>query len=184
LEDARGESFSSEIDSLHEQIGARLNQVNVMLAGLSLQDEDPAPPASGSLVPPPHSRRRNQREIPAEAPFGFDPEPAPGETGSAAIKYPASSYPLFIQDIVRRDLPSAGRRLAEVLGTTPSQGEHYATRFREQLDQDPGFLAKVHSLRQALEWEYDDQAKELLTECFGLEGLECTAAMQLLRGWL
>jgi hypothetical protein len=183
LEDARGESFSGEIDTLHEQIGTRLGQVNGMLAALSASDDaddDPSRPITqtGSLQTP-------------EAPDGT----STGENTPRAIemegglltsrgKFPPSTYPLFVQDIVRRDLVAAARRLAEVLGTTPAQAEVYATRFRDQLDRDPAFLAKVHSLRQALQTERYNQARLLLRECFGLQGEECEAAMELLKGWL
>lgn len=184
LEDARGESFSGEIDTLHEQIGTRLGQVNGMLAALSASDDADGDTPSRSVT------QTGSLQTP-EAPDGIsacENTPLSDEMGAglpmSGGKFPPSTYPLFVQDIVRRDLVAAARRLAEVLGTTPAQAEVYATRFRDQLDRDPAFLAKVHSLRQALQTERYNQARVLLRECFGLQGQECEAAMELLKGWL
>lgn len=180
LEDARGESFSGEIDTLHERIGTRLSQVNVMLAGLSAPDELDGeisrrltgPVQAGSLQP----------ECPAEDTAVV--QHVAGGSLSIDGKFSTSTYPLFVQDIVRRDLVAAGRRLAEVLETTSHQAEVYATRFRDQLDRDPAFLAKVHRLRKALQGEDHPQARLLLGECFDLQGMECQAAMPVLKSWL
>lgn len=187
LEDARGESFAGEIDTLHDQIGTRLSQVNVMLAGLSAQDdvEDQGTRRSTSRLGAQPSSPPG-RDIPDATWIDENTQSQRTEATeeAAPVTFPPSTYPLFVQDIVRRDLVAAGRRLAEVLGTTQNQAEIYATRFRDQLDRDPAFLAKVHRLRKALQTEDHNQARWLLRECFELQGLESQAAMPLLKIWL
>lgn len=196
LDDARGDSYGGEIDSLHERLGIRLNQVNVLLAGLATEEESDSSDDKRRQI-----GRKVYRTDPPESSEPHDVTTARGRNlqpnadtnipatqtsvdAGTTIRIPSSTYPLFVQDIVRRDLPAAGRRLADVLGTSPSVGEAYSSRFRDQLDRDPGFLAKVHSLRKALQGDRDEEARQLLSECFGFDEPECTAAMQALKGWL
>ena len=200
LDDARGDSYAGEIDSLHERMGTRLSQVNVLLAGLSESADTDEVEISCS---PPNrevaeswSFKTTDQEVVSSATTrefrtGAEAEPSVARPTTSTPQSPAarlasstSTYPLFVQDIVRRDLPAAGHRLADVLGMTDQKGEVCATRFRDQLDRDPGFLAKVHSLRKCLQTDRLEQARQLLWECFGLQGGEAQAAIQSLKGWL
>ncbi len=198
LEDARGDSFAGEIDNLHERLGTRLSQVNVLLAGLSEADDTDQMETSGAQPDREVARswtfKTTDQEVVSSAATTRDSRP--GTDTEQSVSRPATSsprppqvrtsstYPLFVQDIVRRDIPAAGHQLAEVLGMTQDEAEVCATRFRDQLDRDPGFLAKVHSLRKALQSDGQDQARQLLWECFGLQGVEAQKAIPLLKSWL
>ncbi len=198
LEDARGDSFAGEIDTLHERLGIRLSQVNVLLSGLSEAPDADVAEASGPQpdreIPRTWTYKTTDQEVVSSAAArdhrpGTDTEQSVSRPTAASPRPPqtqttSSTYPLFVQDIVRRDLPAAGHQLAEVLGMTQDEAEMCATRFRDQLDRDPGFLAKVHNLRKALQSNNLEQARQLLWECFGLHGLEAQAAMSSLKGWL
>ncbi|MDB5391065.1 MAG: hypothetical protein JWM11_6711 [Planctomycetaceae bacterium] len=187
LDDARGESYAGEIDSLYDQIGTRLNQVNTMLAGLPAACDVPATEsftaAPGSPEGPhfvvqtigPTSENTGELYISEDLAIAKESPPKPCEP---------STYPLFVQDIIRRDAAVAGRRLATVLDMTAERGERCAQRFREQLDRDPSFLGKVQELRRSLHSGASNEALLLLWECFGLQGDESISAMQTLRGWL
>jgi hypothetical protein len=188
LDDARGESYANEIDSLYDQIGTRLNQVNTLLAGLPATCDAPPAESFSTSIPgieqSPHFVVQNVSttsdsdcEISAIEDLITTQEPT-NRTSEP------SSYPLFVQDIIRRDTASAGLRLVGVLELTPERAERCAARFREQLDRDPAFLGKVQGLRRALNSGDSNQALLLLWECFGLQGEESVTAVQALRGWL
>lgn len=198
LEDARGDSFSGEIDTLHEKLGIRLNQVNVLLAGLSeandTDDDETSGPQSDRDIPRTWTYKTTDQEIVSSAAAR---DYRPGSETDQSVSRPttsnacrpqnhttSSTYPSFVQDIVRRDIPAAGQQLAEVLGAPQAEAEVHATRFRDQLDRDPGFLAKVHSLRKALQSDNLEQAQLLLWECFGLEGAKAQACIPALKNWL
>lgn len=187
LDDARGESYGSEIDSLYDQIGTRLNQVNTMLAALPASTEVPVSESfSTNHLNLDHAPHFVQTVSPTS---DVDGELTVSEDLITTQEPPArssepSTYPLFVQDIIRRDTSSAGQRLQRVLNVRADRAENCAMRFREQLDRDPAFLSKVQALRRALNAGDSNQSLLLLWECFGLQGEECTAAMQSLRGWL
>lgn len=198
LDDARGDSYAGEIDSLHDQLGTRLGQVNHLLAGLSeastSDERESSRPAPEIEIPQTWTYKTTDQDIAASTTVrdgtpGRDTDqsisrPTTSSAGTAQSRSTASTYPLFVQDIVRRDLPAAARHLTEILGFDPVQCEACAMRFRDQLDRDPGFLAKVHGLRKALNAGHLERAEVLLAECFGLTGRDAESAMQSLNGWL
>lgn len=187
LDDARGESYAGEIDSLYDQIGTRLNQVNTMLAGLPAVSDIPSTHSFSTGTPTlEHSPHFVQTVSPSS---DTDCEISVSEDLITTQETPTrnsepSTYPLFVQDIIRRDCTTAGHRLVKILNLSLERAERCAARFREQLDRDPAFLSKVQALRRALNGEDSNQALLLLWECFGLQGEESTAAMPKLRGWL
>lgn len=187
LDDARGESYAGEIDSLYDQIGTRLNQINTMLAGLPATSDVPTTETFSTAHSSPDAPHFVVQTIgPAAESTGelFISEDLTIAKESPSKSGEASTYPLFVQDIIRRDTAAAGRRLMNVLDISPERGERCAFRFREQLDRDPSFLGKIQELRRSLHSGATNEALLLLWECFGLQGDESTAAMGLLRGWL
>lgn len=187
LDDARGESYAGEIDSLYDQIGTRLNQINTMLAGMPSASDTPptesytatpgAPDAPHFVVQTISPAADTTSEI-----FLSDDLTIVKEVPPKPVE--SSTYPQFVQDIIRRDTTAAGRKFNDVLGITLDRAVRCAIRFREQLDRDPGFLGKVQELRRSLHAGASNQALLLLWECFGLQGSESLSAMQTLRGWL
>jgi hypothetical protein len=188
LDDARGDSYAGEIDSLYDQIGTRLNQINTMLAGLPSSYPAPATESFTAAAPgipdAPHFVVQTIGPTTDSSGELFISEDLTIAKESPAKLSEPSTYPLFVQDIIRRDTVAAGRRLTGVLDLTAERGERCALRFREQLDRDPSFLGKVQQLRRSLHAEASNEALLLLWECFGLQGEESIAATQSLRGWL
>lgn len=191
LDDARGDSFSGEIETLYEHIGAKLNQVNTMLAGLPPRAESPSVNSGAtSPGPAPHADFSKNATRPrssfTETSITVQPlnDEAPETYVPSSGKTDTNSYPLFVQDIIRRDIAAAGRKLATILSTAQTRGELAALRFREQLDQDPGFLSKIQALRKALNTGAANQSLLLLWDCFGLRGEESLPAMKAMQGWL
>ena len=83
LEDALGLAYSSEIDAIQEQIGQRLNHVNLLLNNLPPQDEpppveDPEPAAAQPVL------GYEGAETPASAATATAPLPTLGANSAAA----------------------------------------------------------------------------------------------------
>lgn len=191
LEDALGLSFSSEIDAIQEQIGQRLNHVNLLLSNLpSIEDgpppEDAAPQSSPQVL-------------------GYDPQTTDGGTTSTegidatdSVERPASviyvsteahatvgtGFQEFVRNVMAGDVETAGTALAALLEISPERGRECAVRFREQLREQPQTLQKAMSLRQEIAAGSVNSALLLLWECFGLQGLESLAALQTLKNRL
>jgi len=191
IEDALGNSYSSEIESLHEQVGLRLTHVNAMLTNLP-------PTAPRSLPGMPGAAESGQSEGEAIA-AGELPEPlgtyqssviateaVPNEASSAdaASIGAAASFQGFIQQIMAGDVDAAGETLAALLDVPRDRGQRCAATFAERLATQPDFLAKAMRLRGELQGGSINGSLMLLWECFGLQGMESIGAMQALTAWL
>ena len=191
LEDALGLSYASEIDAVQEQIGLRLNNVQMLLNNLPPLEDTPLP---------------TSEEIVSAAPtpaLGYEPEAtAEGEEigtsadvhlyyGDAAIVSAAPALPApapvvisfqsFAERVLANDVDGAGIVLAGLLDVSQNRGRECARRFQEQLAERPQFLQKAMTLRSELAAGSVNGALLLLWECFGLQGLESIAALQSLK---
>jgi hypothetical protein len=196
LEDALGLSYSSEIDAIQDQIGQRLNHVNLLLNNLPPVDEAPPPDDSVPLEPAPvlgyepaesESRQLAVHEAAVETSVEMDSETATLAQSSVIYVAPdgnSSTVPNF-QDFVKyalaNDVDQAGRVLAGLLEVSAERGRECAQRFRDQLRERPQFLHKAMTLRQELASGSINGALILLWECFGLQGMESIAALQTLK---
>lgn len=196
LEDALGLSYSSEIDAIQDQIGQRLNHVNLLLNNLPPVDEAPLPDDSVPLEPAPvlgyepaesESRQVAVQEAAVETTGEMDSETATLAQSSVIYVAPdgnSSTVPNF-QDFVKyalaNDVDQAGRVLAGLLEVSAERGRECAQRFRDQLRERPQFLHKAMTLRQELASGSINGALILLWECFGLQGMESIAALQTLK---
>lgn len=201
LEDALGLSYSSEIDAVQEQIGQRLNHVNLLLNNLPTIEEAPlpdepeaatAPPVLSFETPTPSTTGEMEVATITEAAPPIPTAAAAQTMPTASIIYVAadgnsSTVPNF-QDFVRyalaNDVEQAGRVLAELLEVPAERGRQCAQRFRDQLRERPQFLHKAMTLRQELASGSINGALILLWECFGLQGMESIAALQTLKSRL
>ncbi|TWT33386.1 hypothetical protein [Blastopirellula retiformator] len=182
LADARGESFLSDIETIYDQIGARLVHVNQMISSLpadvpSIETE--APYQNGDPV-----------VAAAETTFSFESTPPSLQNDGSApmLSLPAPQSPanfqLFMQAIQSGDVSQAGRVLAELLQIDSHRGEQCATVFSQRYLEDPEIVAKAMQIRKELTTGNFNNAIMLLYECFGLQGMESIAAMQALRSML
>lgn len=204
LEDALGLSYSSEIDAIQDQIGQRLNHVNLLLNNLPSVEEAPLPeePEAAQSTPV-IGYEVSTQGVTADGATAEATLPVPtavsvhgvaaGQTmPPSSVIYVAadgnsSTVPNF-QDFVRyalaNDVEQAGRVLADLLEVTPERGRQCAQRFRDQLRERPQFLHKAMTLRQELASGSINGALILLWECFGLQGMESIAALQTLKSRL
>jgi len=237
LEDARGDSFSSEIETIHEQIAARLQLVNQMLSNLpspcdslepiSAEGEaldtvsyltfspatesaahDEFRPASRSMPSndnldvdrhfdardfDPHVLEPTGPGSHAPGPHAPGPHAAqaaglyvdgPRETSASELEHTAREAPtfgLFLRQMLKDHHAEAGLTLSALLGLSPQRGHQCARRFGEQLRDRPEFLSQAMGLRVELASGSVNTALSLLSECFGLDGLESAVAWNRLR---
>lgn len=186
LEDALGLAYSSEIDAIQDQIGQRLNHVNLMLNNLPPLEEAP-PPRAEDIVP----------FAPAPV-LGYEPsaipEAASSPTPVATMTAPSVIYVGtqgdtalspdlhdFVRLVFAGDLDRAAVVLMPLLDVAADRARECAERFRDQVRERPQLLHRAMELRQELAAGSINGALILLWECFGLQGLESIAALQSLR---
>jgi hypothetical protein len=188
LEDALGLAYSSEIDAIQDQIGQRLNHINLLLSNLP-PIEDAELPKDEEIVAPPPAPVLGYEPTPTER---LEDLPESEFVGPPPVIYVAStvtgSEPSTFQDFLRAvmagELDEAGTVLVALLGVNADRGRECAERFRDQLREQPHFLQKAMSLRQELTIGSTNGALLLLWECFGLQGTESLSALRTLRARL
>lgn len=183
LADARGESFLSDIETIYEQIAARLVHVNQMISSLP-------PEVAGFESDETYSFDETTT---SETSYSFETPPsipAPSDATPGLLSLPAptpespANFQLFMQSIQAGDVSRAGRILAELLQIDPQRGEQCATVFLQRYSEDAEIVTKAMQLRKELMLSNFNNAIMLLYECFGLQGMESIAAMQALRSML
>jgi hypothetical protein len=195
IDDALGQSYSSEIEGIHDQIGLRLTHVNAMLNSLpptaarnflsAARDAAPGQ-AEGEAIPP------GELPEPLAGPYseGAATDAArqatmPAEGGATeAATAGAASFQSFIKQIMAGDVDAAGETLAALLDVQRDRGRRCAATFAQRLAAQPDFLAKAMRLRGELQSGSINGSLMLLWECFGLQGMESIGAMQALKKWL
>lgn len=190
IEDALGNSYSSEIESLHEQVGLRLTHVNAMLTNLPPTATRSVPGMPGVAEP---GQSEGETIAAGELPEPLDSrQPAANYAGTATneanstglTSSGAASFQYFIQQIMAGDVDAAGETLAALLDVPRDRGQRCAATFAERLATQPDFLAKAMRLRGELQSGSINGSLMLLWECFGLQGMESIGAMQALTSWL
>lgn len=192
LEDALGLSFSSEIDAIQEQIGQRLNHVNILLSNLP-SIEEPPPPDDAAPQSATQVLEYDPNSLPESTDSPSEPEASLADSvpptsviyvSTEAQATVGPSFQEFVRSVMTGDVEAAGGALADWLQISPERGRECAQRFREQLREQPQTLQKAMSLRQEVAAGSVNSALLLLWECFGLQGVESLAALQTLKSRL
>jgi hypothetical protein len=193
LDDARGDSYMNEIESLYEQIGVKLSHVGQMLSNLPA---DETPQAQTHTVAAQHS---------AETTFTMATEPAPNfdavthdtipallgpaYVSTPALPAPKSSEPIkhrattsalqaFAAQIQAGDLLAAGRTLAVLFDVEEPRAVACAATFAQRVRSEAAFFRKVMELRSELHSANSQRALLLLLDCFGLTRGESAEIMR------
>jgi hypothetical protein len=203
LEDAIGLSYSSEIDAIQEQIGQRLNNVNMLLNNLP-PIEDAPPPTADDVTPasPPALAYQPESTLALASIESTSVETASIESALADDSDMDDSGPIlsavavdeaedarampisfqsFAERIMANDVDGAGIVLAGLFDVSVDRGRQCARRFQEQLSERPQFLQKAMGLRHELTSGSVNGSLILLWECFGLQGIESLSALQSLK---
>src|SRR4051812_30529986 len=189
LDDARGDSYMNEIESLYEQIGVKLSHVGQMLSNLPADDPSPAHTDAAT------AQQNVAAQHTAENTFTVATEPAPNfdavihDTTPAligplfvatpALPAPKTSEPLknratnsalqaFAAQIQAGDLLAAGRTLAVLFDVEEPRAVACAATFAQRVRSEAAFYRKVMELRTELHSSTPQRALLLLLDCFGL----------------
>lgn len=188
LDDAQGNSYGGEIDSLHDQIGLRLSHINTMLANLPPLEE----PASGVKAERSTSVESSTIDtgVPSAGAVGYVASGNHGQKLASQAEPPVIpvsepvSFQLFVQQMMSHQIDSAGHSLAALLDVSVERGKHCAAVFHDHLANESDFLAKAMRLRGELQSGSANGALSLLYDCFGLSGIEAIGVMQTLKARL
>lgn len=180
LEDARGESYMGEIDSLYDQIGTPLVHLTQILSNLPVEEDvqvhdthtvHATAHSYAEIVPPAWP------DVPAlPAPRSSAVAEAIGEELMSPI-----SFQTFAAQIQAEDLVGAGESLAFLFDLSPQRAMRCAEHFLQQMREDPDFFVKAMQLRRELASGSHNGAIMLLFQCFGLSGVESVGVYQVLK---
>lgn len=184
LDDARGDSYMGEIESLYEQIGTPLAHVNQILGAMPPEDVEPVAPQTHAQ----HSSAHSYAEIVPPAWPDVPALPAPrGGTASETLEVIAEeppaeiSFQTFATRIQAGDVEGAGHALAFLFDIPTERAMQCAQHFNQQMQTDPEFLLKAMQLRRELASGAYNGALMLLYQCFGLSGIESIGVFQVLK---
>jgi hypothetical protein len=188
LEDAMGRVYSSEIENVYEQIGLRLNHINAMLSCLPAREESTPPaPMTPQVLPPALELtlggEPNVFQTDTAPGHAEHHEPIRGALAVTALTAPVS-FEQFALQVTSEDLVSAGRSLAVLFAIDEERGRRCAATFQQRLLHSPDTVAKVLRLRHEVRSGSINEALMLLSECFGLQGLESVLVLQTLQARL
>ncbi|HMC09998.1 MAG TPA: hypothetical protein VKH44_01860 [Pirellulaceae bacterium] len=182
LDDARGDSYMSEIESLYEQVGMKLSHVGQMLSNLPAEEPQPQTHTAAAqhsaentftvaTEPAPNYDGITQDTIPALMGPIFVAAPAlPAPKMSEPVKHRATNSALqaFAAQIQAGDLLAAGRTLAMLFDVEEPRAVACAATFAQRVRGEAAFFRKVMELRGELHSSNSQRALLLLLDCFGL----------------
>lgn len=195
LDDALGNSYSGEIETLHDQLGVRLSHLNSLLNSLPPVLEESshqtmlelpllsAPPAAEVVI----AGAFEHSTVPGDE--GYNPEhPHSDAVGSAFASAPAEGslhvshwMQGFVDQVLALELEQAGMTLASLLDLSLERARQCAARFHEWSQSQADFLERLQQLRAGLHTGPVNATLMLLWECFGLQGVESIAVLQVMR---
>ncbi len=190
IDDANGASYSSEIETIFDQLGSRLGNVNAMISQLQSADDEPIDDIRGAAPSEPSADNllgrpfvQTDTAMPAAPAVLAVDFAAGGESPAEATRFPIS-FDFFSRQIQASDLDAAGRCLAELFQIDLARAKRCAATFHERLRTAPELLTKAMKLRHELESNSVNSSLILLWECFGLQGVESLGVVQVLRARL
>jgi len=182
LDDARGDSYMNEIESLYEQIGIKLSHVGQMLSNLPVEE-----PAAQTHTAAAQHTAENTFTVATEPAPNFDSvthDTTPALIGplfvaTPALPAPKTSEPVknratnsalqaFAAQIQAGDLLAAGRTLAILFDVEEPRAIACAATFAQRVRNEAAFFRKVMELRTELHSSTPQRALLLLLDCFGL----------------
>jgi hypothetical protein len=182
LDDAQGDSYMSEIESLYEQVGMKLSHVGQMLSNLPADE----PAAQTHTAAAQHSDENTFTVATEPAPNydGVSQDTTPALVGPMYVAMPAlpapktaepvknratnSALQAFAAQIQAGDLLAAGRTLAMLFDVEEPRAIACAATFAQRVRNEAAFFHKVMELRSELHSSNPQRALLLLLDCFGL----------------
>jgi len=183
LDDARGDSYMSQIESLYEQIGMKLSHVGQMLSNLPADEphqaqthtaaaqHSPENTFTVATEPAPNYDAITHDTTPALMGPIFVATPAlPAPKSAEPVKHRATNSALqaFAAQIQAGDLLAAGRTLGILFDVEETRAVACAATFAQRVRSEAAFFRKVMELRGELHSPNPQRALLLLLDCFGL----------------
>jgi len=179
--DADGGSYLSEIETIYDQLGARLAHINAMLSNL--------PAASSSMPTDAAASEIIYADLASAYPTGLDLEaaaplsllalPAPTDLDESHNAVPIGSFATIVTHVQAGELSTASRLISELFDVRPSHARRAIAAFARQLVHSPQLARRVADLDSALDANHERATAALLSECFEFHPLE---ALGIVRG--
>jgi hypothetical protein len=191
LDDARGDSYLGDIETVYEQFGAKLMHLNQLINNLP-QDMEAAPhPESGfsagdySVQQPvdPTAADEVITSHPAAitGPLIIAPPALPAPRTEDVYEITTPSFAVFAAQVRDDELRDAARTLSILMDISEARGMQCVRIFHRRWEDDESFLLKAMQLRGEVISSSYNSALMLLAECFGLVGIEAIGVLQTLR---
>ena len=184
LDDARGDSYMNEIESLYDQVGHKLSHLGQMLNHLPAEEVQPqtethtaaashSPESTFSVAtePAPSADAITQYTLPAlcgPVHVSTPGLPAPKASEPMQLRATNSALQAFAAQIQAGDLLAAGRTLAMLFDVEEPRAVACAATFAQRVRSEAAFFRKVMELRSELHSSDTQRALLLLLDCFGL----------------
>ena len=191
LDDARGDSYLGDIETIYDQFGMKLMHLNQLINNLP-QETEAATQSTAEFAPADYSAQ--QAVDPAAADEVITSHPA-AITGPLIIEPPAlpaprteeeheirtPSFAVFAAQIRDDELRNAARTLSILMDISEARGMQCVRIFHGRWEDDESFILKAMQLRGEVISSSYNAALMLLAECFGLVGIEAIGVLQTLR---
>lgn len=190
LDDARGDSYLGDIESLYDQFGTKLVHLNQLINNLPQETEAAPHPASEFSA----SDYSAQAVDPAAAdevitshpaaitgPLIIAPPALPAPRTEEELEITTPSFAVFVAQIRGDDLRDAARTLSILMDISEARGMQCVRIFHRRWEEDESFILKAMQLRGEVISSSYNSALMLLAECFGLVGIEAIGVLQTLR---
>jgi hypothetical protein len=195
LDDARGDSYMNEIESLYEQVGMKLAHLGQMISHLpdeSLETTTTTATAhhraEDTFTVATHGAHTSDVELAEALPALEGPIyvaapalPPPGGAPSARAKATQLSLQAFAAQIQAGDVPAAGKTLGALLELDEARALACAATFDQRVRGEAGFYRRVMQLRKQIQAGDNQRVVVLLADCFGLSQPEAAAVVLTLR---
>jgi hypothetical protein len=189
LDDARGDSYLGDIETIYDQFGTKLTHLNQLINNLP-QEAEAAPqcPAdfSGGDYVGSQSAAAADEVIPSypgaiTGPLIIAPPALPAPRMEEEFEIAAPSFAGFAAQIRGDELRDAARTLSVLMDISEARGMQCVRIFHRRWEDDESFLLKAMQLRGEVISSSYNSALMLLAECFGLVGIEAIGVLQTLR---
>lgn len=178
LDDASGIGYSSEIETLHDQLGIRLGQLNSLIGNL------PAPVEPNSQVPIVEVTTSHAPLIENSALNNTIVSAEPPQLSVQRNQLESMTLTHRIEGIldavVAEDSAAGEKTLAILLGLSADRAHECMEFFHARYAQDGSLVERLRTLHADLAAGSVNNALMTLATCFALQGLEAILAMQSL----
>jgi hypothetical protein len=191
LDDARGDSYLGDIETIYDQFGTKLMHLNQLINNLPQESEPAASGQSGFsasdfVAPQPVDPAAADEVITSHpvaitGPLIIAPPALPAPRTEEDYEIAMPSFAVFAAQIRGDELRSAARTLSILMDISEARGMQCVRIFHRRWEDDESFILKAMQLRGEVISSSYNSALMLLAECFGLVGIEAIGVLQTLR---